>query len=124
MMTQEMGNRVKVIGKGLRTKNSAIRFSTMDNFSPLTAFPEREPFDGDPLRFRLGVEGMRLGLVYEYEHFKKSSGHRDPGACPMIAFLNSSQLEQLVKSGTLDKTEAPCITRRERRPSSCLPGCT
>jgi hypothetical protein len=41
--------------------------------------PERELFDGDPVRFRLGVEAARLGLAYEYDpYFSLSISRVDP----------------------------------------------
>jgi superfamily II DNA or RNA helicase len=45
----------------------------------LESTPEKEPFDGDPVRFRLGVEAMRLGLAYEYDpYFSLSIARVDP----------------------------------------------
>ena len=45
----------------------------------LETTPDTEPFDGDPLRFRLGVEAMRLGLAYEYDpYFSLSIARVDP----------------------------------------------
>jgi len=36
-------------------------------------------FDGDPLRFRLGVEALRLGIAYEYDrYFSLSIARVDP----------------------------------------------
>ena len=36
-------------------------------------------FDGDPARFRLGVEALRLGLAYEYDpYFSLSIARVDP----------------------------------------------
>ena len=41
--------------------------------------PRQEPFDGDPHRFRLGVEALRLGLAYEYDpYFSLSIARVDP----------------------------------------------
>src|SRR5215475_6547847 len=38
-----------------------------------------EPFDGDPHKFRLGVEALRLGLAYEYDpYFTLSIARVDP----------------------------------------------
>ena len=40
---------------------------------------EKEPFDGDPMRFRLGVEALRLALAYEYDpYFSLSIARVDP----------------------------------------------
>jgi SNF2 family DNA or RNA helicase len=45
----------------------------------LQATPENEPFDGDPGRFRIGVEAFRLGLAYEYDpYFSLSIARVDP----------------------------------------------
>jgi superfamily II DNA or RNA helicase len=40
---------------------------------------EQQPFDGDPLKFRLGIEAMRLELAYEYDpYFSLSIARVDP----------------------------------------------
>ena len=79
MMTYDMGNLVKVIGKGLRTDKFYDPILDTDQLNSITASPEKEPFDGDPLRFRLGIEGMRLGLAYEYDpYFALSIARVDP----------------------------------------------
>ena len=45
----------------------------------LKATPEKEPFDGDPVRFRLGIEALRLALAYEYDpYFSLSIARVDP----------------------------------------------
>ena len=45
----------------------------------MEATPEREPFDGDARRFRLGVEALRLGLASEYDPlFSLSIARVDP----------------------------------------------
>jgi hypothetical protein len=63
LMTQDMGDLVKVIGKGLRTDKVYEPVLDTQQLETITASPDREPFDGDPVRFRLGVEAMRLGLA-------------------------------------------------------------
>jgi superfamily II DNA or RNA helicase len=79
MMTHDMGNLVKVIGKGLRTEKFYDPILDAGQLETIRASPEREPFDGDPIRFRLGVEGMRLGLAYEYDpYFSLSIARVDP----------------------------------------------
>jgi superfamily II DNA or RNA helicase len=79
MMTHDMGNLVKVIGKGLRTDKFYDPILDFDQLANITASPEKEPFDGDPVRFRLGIEGMRLGLAYEYDpYFALSIARVDP----------------------------------------------
>src|ERR1019366_848041 len=69
MMTYDMGNLVKVIGKGLRTDKFYDPILDSDQLNSITASPENEPFDGDPVRFRLRLEGMPLGLAYEYDPY-------------------------------------------------------
>jgi hypothetical protein len=45
----------------------------------LVAASEKTAFDGDPQRFRLGVEAFRLGLAYEYDpYFALSIARVDP----------------------------------------------
>ena len=79
MMTYDMGHLVKVIGKGLRTDKFYDPILDSDQLNSITASPEKEPFDGDPVRFRLGIEGMRLGLAYEYDpYFALSIARVDP----------------------------------------------
>src|SRR6516164_4355280 len=79
MMTHDMGNLVKVIGKGLRTEKFYDPILDADQLDTISASPEKEPFDGDPVRFRLGIEAMRLGLAYEYDpYFSLSIARVDP----------------------------------------------
>src|SRR5271165_5479786 len=79
MMTHDLGHLVKVIGKGIRTDKFYDPILDADQLDTITASPEREPFDGDPVRFRLGIEGMRLGLAYEYDpYFSLSIARVDP----------------------------------------------
>src|ERR1035437_8129792 len=79
IMTHDMGVLVKVIGKGLRTDKFYDPILDSDQLNNITASPEKEPFDGDPVRFRLGIEGMRLGLAYEYDpYFALSIARVDP----------------------------------------------
>jgi SNF2-related domain len=79
VMVHDMGNLVKIMGKGLRTEKFYDSILDDMQLDAITASPDREPFDGDPIRFRLGVEGMRLGLAYEYDpYFALSIARVDP----------------------------------------------
>src|SRR5229473_7144 len=79
MMTHDMGTLVKVIGKGLRTEKFYDPILDADQLNTITASPEKEPFDGDPVRFRLGIEALRLGLAYEHDpYFSLSIARVDP----------------------------------------------
>ncbi|MBU9576475.1 DUF3883 domain-containing protein [Burkholderia multivorans] len=68
-----------MFGKGLRSERAYDTILTEEQMGALQASPENEPYDGDPLRFRLGVEAMRLGLAYEYDpYFSLSIARVDP----------------------------------------------
>lgn len=64
-----MGTSVKVVGKGLTTKQVREPILSEAQLAQLHITPARAPFDGDPARFRLGIEAQRLGLAYEYDPF-------------------------------------------------------
>lgn len=64
-----IGSSIKVIGKGLNSKLVREPVLNAAQMAQLTMSPVREPFDGDPAHFRLGIEAMRLGLAYEYDPF-------------------------------------------------------
>src|SRR5262249_42624766 len=50
-----------------------------EQLAKLATTPEKEPFDGDAMRFRLGVEALRLALAYEYDpYFSLSIARVDP----------------------------------------------
>ena len=70
---------IKIVGAGQRTGQVHQRVLRPDQLQLLEATPEREPFDGDPARFRLGIEAARLGLAYEYDpYFSLSIARVDP----------------------------------------------
>ena len=74
-----LGDAVKVIAKGLRTGQVHEPVLNAEQLARLEASPEKEPFDGDPHRFRLGVEALRLGLAYEHDpYFSLSIARVDP----------------------------------------------
>ncbi len=64
-----LGSSLKIIGKGLRSQQVREPVLNEVQLSQLTISPAAEPFDGDPARFRLGIEALRLGLAYEYDPF-------------------------------------------------------
>jgi len=79
ILVEPMGASVKLIGKGLRSNKVYEPILSPEQLESLTSAPEKEPFDGDPIRFRLGVEAMRLGLAYEYDpYFALSIARVDP----------------------------------------------
>ncbi len=74
-----MGTSVKFIGKGLSTNQFYNRILNTEHLAQLNISPETEPFDGDPLKFRLGVEALRWGLAYEYDpYFSLAIARVDP----------------------------------------------
>jgi hypothetical protein len=74
-----MGDAVKVVAKGLRTGQVHEPVLNAEQLARLEASPEKEPFDGDPHKFRLGIEALRLGLAYEYDpYFSLSIARVDP----------------------------------------------
>src|SRR5713226_4950396 len=74
-----MGTSVKLVGKGLNTNQVHEPILNAEQLAQLVSTPEKEPFDGDPLRFRLGIEALRLGLAYEYDpYFSLSIARVDP----------------------------------------------
>ena len=74
-----MGDVIKLIGKGLETGQVYEPILNSEQLSKLEIIPEREPFDGDAAKFRLGIEAMRLGIAYEYDpYFSLSIARVDP----------------------------------------------
>ena len=74
-----MGDSIKLIGKGLKSQKVYEPILNIEQLAKLEATPEKEPFDGDASKFRLGVEAMRLGLAYEYDpYFSLSIARVDP----------------------------------------------
>jgi len=79
LVTVPLGDAVKLVGKGRKSNQVYDPVLTIEQIALLTASPETEPFDGDPARFRLGVEAQRLGLAYEYDpYFSLSIARVDP----------------------------------------------
>ncbi len=74
-----MGESVKLIGKGLKTGQVHEPILNTAQLALLECTPEKEPFDGDPLRFKIGIEALRLQLAYEYDpYFTLSIARVDP----------------------------------------------
>jgi superfamily II DNA or RNA helicase len=74
-----MGDSVKLIGRGLNTGQVHDPILNSEQLAKLEATPEKEPFDGDAKKFRLGIEALRLALAYEYDpYFSLSIARVDP----------------------------------------------
>jgi superfamily II DNA or RNA helicase len=69
LIVTPMGASVKLIGQGVNTNQVHQLILNAAQIAQLQATPDKEPFDGDSLHFRLGVEALRLGLAYEYDPF-------------------------------------------------------
>ncbi len=79
IMAVPMGQAVKLYAKGLKTGQVHEPILNADQLAKLQASPEKEPFDGDPHKFRLGIEALRLALAYEYDpYFSLSIARVDP----------------------------------------------
>jgi superfamily II DNA or RNA helicase len=79
VMTVQMGDSVKLIAKGIQTGRLHQPILDADKVALLTISPKEPPFDGDAIRFRLGIEAHRLGLAYEYDpYFSLSIARIDP----------------------------------------------
>ena len=77
--TVPLGDSIKLIGEGMETGKVHQPILNEDQIAELEVSPEKEPFDGDPAKFRLGIEAMRLGLAYEYDpYFSLSIARVDP----------------------------------------------
>lgn len=64
-----MGNSFKIYAKGLETRMTHEPILTTEQLGLLTLTADVPSYDGDPLKFRLGIEALRLGLAYEYDPF-------------------------------------------------------
>jgi len=74
-----MGDALKLIAKGLQSSRVYEPILTAEQLAALESTPDTEPFDGDPQRFRIAVEAMRLALAYEYDpYFSLSIARVDP----------------------------------------------
>jgi superfamily II DNA or RNA helicase len=76
---EQTGTHLRVGGQGCRTGHYHERLLTPEQVQALRVIPAEAPFDGDPHRFRLGLEAARLGLAYEYDpYFSLSIARVDP----------------------------------------------
>jgi superfamily II DNA or RNA helicase len=74
-----VGDSLKLIGKGLNTGKVYEPILNPQQIASLESSPDACAFDGDPQRFRLGIEALRLGLAFEYDpYFALSIARVDP----------------------------------------------
>ncbi len=75
---QELGDTLRLIGEGLHTGRFYSPSLTPDQLDLLEIMTESS-YDGDPFKFRLGIEALRLRLAYEYDpYFSLSIARIDP----------------------------------------------
>src|SRR5438093_2460288 len=79
LVVTPLGHMIKIVGAGQKTGQVHQRVLHPDQLQSLDGTPEHAPFNGDPARFRLGIEAARLGLAYEYDpYFSLSISRVDP----------------------------------------------
>ena len=76
---EPLGERIRVGGEGLRTGRYHQLLLDETQLQELRVAPAEGAYDGDPLKFRLGIEAQRLALAYEYDpYFSLSISRVDP----------------------------------------------
>src|SRR5262249_45749555 len=79
ILAQPVGQAIKLFATGVKSGQTYQQILNAEQLATLEASPEKEPFDGDPQRFRLGIETLRLGLAYEHDpYFSLSIARVDP----------------------------------------------
>ena len=77
--TNPMGDSLKIVGEGMQSGSVRQAILNEDQLAQLQVSSEKIQFDGDPKKFRLGIEAMRLALAYEYDpYFSLSIARVDP----------------------------------------------
>ncbi len=77
IIAMPFGNGIKLIGRGDSNQVYDLVIPE-DKFSEIE-FVEQGSYNGDPVKFRLAVEALRLGLAYEYDpYFSLSIAKVDP----------------------------------------------
>ncbi|RIK37469.1 MAG: helicase [Chloroflexi bacterium] len=96
-----VGNQLKLIAAGVQSGRAYQPILSTSELATLQVSPQIQPYDGDAVRFRLGIEAMRLGLAYEYDpYFALSIARIDPLPHQLEAvydyFLKSPQIRFLL----------------------------
>lgn len=79
LLAQPLGESLKIAAVGVRTGRYYERVLLESELRDAKILPAEASFDGDPQRFRLGMEALRLGLAYEYDpYFCLSIARVDP----------------------------------------------
>jgi hypothetical protein len=69
IVTFPIGTSLNLIGRGLQTGLAYDSVLSTDQLALLTISPDRDPLDGNPAHFKLGIDAARLALAYEYDPF-------------------------------------------------------
>lgn len=64
-----VAERLKIIGKGLNSGKVHEPILSADQIATLEITSDTPTFNGNPLKFKLGIESLRLKLAYEYDPF-------------------------------------------------------
>lgn len=74
------GESVKLVCEGLDSGKVHQPILNQDQLNQLVIIPaETRPYDGEPGKFRLGIEALRLTLAYEHDpYFSLSIARVDP----------------------------------------------
>lgn len=79
IVVTSIGASVRLIGKGLNTGQVYEPILNGEQLATLEIATGAEPYDGDPTRFRLGIEALRIALAFEYDpYFSLSIARVDP----------------------------------------------
>lgn len=79
LVVKPMGSMVKLIGRGTQTGQSHQLILSAEQIAQLTITPRAPSYDGDPAKFKLAIEALRLALAYEYDpYFSLSIARVDP----------------------------------------------
>jgi len=79
IMVAPLGAGVRLVGKGLNTSQVYEPILTGEQLATLEISTGAEPYDGNPIHFRLGIEALRIGLAFEYDpYFSLSIARVDP----------------------------------------------
>lgn len=79
LLVQPLGESHKISAIGLHTGQYYERVLSQSQILSLKVISTEASFEGDPKRFRLGIEATRLSLAYEYDpYFSLSIARVDP----------------------------------------------
>ncbi len=79
VLVERLGDRLRIGAEGLRSGRYHQLLLEEEHLREILVSPAEGAYDGDPLKFRLGVEAQRLALAYEYDpYFSLSISRVDP----------------------------------------------